>query len=100
MLISFNDTAKKLSEDKEVLDSYREQEPKYALIRSLIRARINSGLSQEELAKRMHTSQSSIARLEGGGQLPSINTIFKYAKATNTVPIISFIDSKAAAVSL
>ena len=100
MLINFNDTAKKLSEDQKVLDSYRELEPKYSLIKSLIRARINSGLSQKELAQLMHTSQSSIARLEGGGQLPSITTIFKYAKATNTVPIISFIDLKVAAASL
>ncbi len=94
MLINFTETIKKLSQDQKVLKSYQELEPKYALIRSLIHARINAGLSQEDLAKAMHTSQSSIARLEGGNQLPSMNTIFKYAQATNTVPIITFIDAK------
>jgi predicted transcriptional regulator len=92
MVINFKDTKKKLAKDKEVLKIYQKLEPKYALIRSLIKARIDSGLSQGEIAERMHTSQSAIARLEGGNQLPSLNTLFKYAEATGTIPVINFIN--------
>jgi transcriptional regulator with XRE-family HTH domain len=42
------------------------------------------GLSQAELAARMGTSQSTIARLENGQTLPSIKTILRYAEATGS----------------
>ena len=44
----------------------------FAVIEALIRARINANLSQAELAKRIGTTQSAIARLEGGGVSPSL----------------------------
>jgi DNA-binding XRE family transcriptional regulator len=90
-MINFNDTEKKLECDPKVMAYYKELEPKYSIIRSMVKARIDSGLSQEEIARRMETSQSSIARLESGNQMPSLNTLFKYAKATGTIPVINFI---------
>jgi transcriptional regulator with XRE-family HTH domain len=41
-------------------------------------------LSQAELAARMGTSQSTIARLENGQTLPSTKTILRYAEATGS----------------
>ena len=41
----------------------------------LVKARLRAGLSQAELAQRMGTSQSTIARLESGQTLPSTKTI-------------------------
>ncbi len=94
MNINFKDTEKKLKHDHEVMVHYKELEPKYTIVRAMIKARIDSGFSQEEIAKRMHTSQSAVARLEGGSQLPSLNTLFKYAKATGTTPMIHFVHNK------
>ncbi|MGH7286238.1 MAG: helix-turn-helix domain-containing protein, partial [Polyangiaceae bacterium] len=37
-----------------------------------------------EVAKRMHTTQSVIARLESGKQKPSLGTLERYAKATKS----------------
>jgi transcriptional regulator with XRE-family HTH domain len=41
-------------------------------------------LSQAELAARMGTSQSIIARLENGQTLPSTKTLLRYAEATGS----------------
>ena len=40
------------------------QAPEFELARELITARTRAGLTQSELAERMHTTQSTIARLE------------------------------------
>lgn len=48
----------------------------------LLRARLRVGLSQAELATRMRTSQSTVARLESGQTLPSTKALLRYAGAT------------------
>jgi len=70
--------------DPEVRAAYDEQVPEYALARAIIAARTQAGLSQEQLARRMNTQQSFIARLESGRALPSIRTMQKLAEATGT----------------
>ncbi len=64
-------------------DAYEESHAEFELARQLLEARTKSGLSQEEIAVRMGTSQSAIARLESGNTLPSMRTLSRYAKATN-----------------
>ncbi|MBW8308360.1 MAG: helix-turn-helix transcriptional regulator [Candidatus Paracaedibacteraceae bacterium] len=54
----------------------------YEIALELIKARKQSGLTQEEVALRMGTTQSVIARLESGKAVPSIKTLAKYAQAT------------------
>jgi transcriptional regulator with XRE-family HTH domain len=50
----------------------------------LVRVRLRAGLSQAELAARMSTSQSTIARLESGRTLPSTKTLLRFAQATGS----------------
>ncbi|MDD2844654.1 MAG: helix-turn-helix transcriptional regulator [Rhodoferax sp.] len=64
-------------------EAYAQSQAEFELARQLIEARTKSGLSQEEIASRMGTSQSAIARLESGNSLPSMRTLSRYAKATN-----------------
>ena len=75
-------------------DGYRQEydalETEFAVARAMIEARSKAGLTQEELAKRMETSQSAIARLETGRSLPSGRTLERFAKATGTSLRISF----------
>jgi|YNPNPStandDraft_1061719.scaffolds.fasta_scaffold211080_2 predicted transcriptional regulator len=77
--------AKKLIEqwkrDPQVLAEYEAQEAEFAIARELIAARIRAGLSQSEVAERMGTTQSVIARLESGKRLPSMRTVERFAKA-------------------
>jgi len=46
--------------------------------------RTRAGLTQTELARRMGTTQSSIARIEGGGSLPTLGMLARLAHATGT----------------
>jgi ribosome-binding protein aMBF1 (putative translation factor) len=46
--------------------------------------RTRAGLTQTELARRMGTTQSSIARIEGGGSLPTLDMLARLARATST----------------
>jgi len=64
---------------------------------AVIGARIHAGLTQEELAERMGTSQSAIARLESGRSRPSTTTLAKLAAATGTKLRVSFVPDDEAA---
>ena len=46
--------------------------------------RTRAGLTQTELARRTCTTQSSIARTEGGGSLPTLDILARLAHATGT----------------
>ena len=81
---------KKWSKEPTYKAAYDSLKAEFRLAEQLIEARINSGLSQEELAKKMGTSQSTIARLESGASMPSMRTLSKFAKATNCEMQIQF----------
>lgn len=53
----------------------------FDMARELITARSRAGLTQADVAQRMGTTQSVIARLEGGKRHPSMRTVQRYAQA-------------------
>ncbi len=55
----------------------------FAFLDEILKARAATGLSQAEVAKRIGTTQSAVARLEsaGSGHSPSITTLQRYASA-------------------
>lgn len=75
--------------------AHEELAAEFDLARALIRARVRAGLTQEQLAERMKTSQSVIARLESGRSRPSTQTLERIAAATGTKLKISFERSRA-----
>ena len=60
---------------------YDAQAEEFAAARELIAARARAGLTQSEVAQRMGTTQSAVARLEGGKAAPSIRSLQRYAQA-------------------
>jgi transcriptional regulator with XRE-family HTH domain len=50
------------------------------------------GLSQRELAERLGTTQSAVARLEAGNVSPSLPTLDKVAEALGVELVVSFVD--------
>jgi ribosome-binding protein aMBF1 (putative translation factor) len=69
-----------------------EQQPYEQFARLVIRKRMQLGLTQEELAKRMGTSHSVISRLESGQHRFSFATMRKLAKALDTHLVYGFQD--------
>ncbi|MBI2338412.1 helix-turn-helix transcriptional regulator [Candidatus Daviesbacteria bacterium] len=53
-------------------------------------ARIKNNLSQRDLAKKVHTSQAAISRIEAMHGNPSLNLLKRIAQALGTKVRISF----------
>ncbi len=70
--------------------SYENARLAYELGRQVRELRESHGLSQRELAERMQTTQSVIARLEAGGSKPSLSTLERVARALGTSVDIRF----------
>jgi ribosome-binding protein aMBF1 (putative translation factor) len=62
----------------------------FALASALLEARGRAGLTQAQVARRMKTTQTAIARLEGGRVKPSTRTLERYARATGHRLVIGF----------
>jgi transcriptional regulator with XRE-family HTH domain len=62
----------------------------FALAAAVIAARKRAGLTQEQLARKMGTTQPVIARLEAGNNRPSLRTLERLAHATGSRLVIAF----------
>jgi transcriptional regulator with XRE-family HTH domain len=67
----------------DVRKAYDELDEEFAFLDEVLKARAEAGLTQAEVAARVGTTQSAIARLESAEpkHSPSIATLQKYAKA-------------------
>lgn len=79
---------KELLKDEQIAQEYKKLEPRYQLISELIKSRLKKGLSQEQLAERIGTKQSAIARIESGNANPSIEFLEKITKAMGSKLVI------------
>ena len=64
--------------------AYDALEDEFALVSALIGARAAAGMTQEQVAAAMGTTQAAVARLESGRNHPSTRTLHRFAKATGT----------------
>ncbi len=70
-----------LLKDPEFKAEYDALEPEYELIRQIISARTEKKMTQKQLAEKIGTKQSNIARLESGNYNPSFQFLQKVAGA-------------------
>ena len=70
-----------LKADPETRTEYDAMASEFEMACELIAARGRAGLTQGEVAERMGTTQSVIARLESGKRAPSMRTVQRYARA-------------------
>ena len=85
------DLKKRLMENPEVRAEYGQADADYSVIEAMLLARTEAKLTQAEIAERIGTTQSAIARLEGGKISPSVATLRRYAEATGRQLKIGFI---------
>ncbi len=85
-----NELHRRWSRDPAYRAAYEALDEEFELARTLIEARTRAGLSQTQLARRMKTSQSYVARIEGGKVRPSTGALERFAHATGTRLRISF----------
>lgn len=76
---NWEDLEKELLSDPATKKEFDRLAPRYAVISQLIAARNKKGLTQAQLARKMGTKQSAIARLESGNINPTIGFLDKVA---------------------
>jgi len=70
--------------------AYDALEEEFVLASAVMDVRNRAGLTQEELARKMGTTQPFVARLESGRSRPSMRTLERLADATGSRLLISF----------
>ena len=70
--------------------AYEALEEEFVLASAVVDVRNRAGLTQEELAQKMGTTQPVVARLESGRSHPSMRTLERLAAATESRLLISF----------
>jgi predicted transcriptional regulator len=79
-MAKWKDIKKELLKNPEAKRAYDELEPEYQMASSLIQARIDSKMTQAELAEKAGVSQVMIARLESGTSNPTVHTVSRVAR--------------------
>lgn len=85
-----NDLKTKLLQRPDVRAEYDSLEEEFSIAEALIRARAEAEMTQEQVAEKMQTSQSYVAKLESGRVSPSMKALQRYAAATGARLKISF----------
>ena len=83
-MTTLKDLKTRFMEAPEFREEHARADDEFTLIEALVRVRTAAKLTHAELARRLGTTQSAIARLEGGRVSPSFAASRCYAEATGT----------------
>ncbi len=89
-MTDFDDVRKKWMQDPEFVKEYEALEEEFSLASAMIAARAHADMTQHDVAEKMETSQSYIAKLEGGAVSPTMKALKRYAEATGSRVKITF----------
>lgn len=78
-------------QDEEFAREWEEQSTERNVMRQIMEARMEEGLTQQELAERCGMKASSLCRLENGNGNPSLATLEKIARGLGRRLEINFI---------
>lgn len=82
MTMKLNELKKDLLKRADVRAEYDALAEEFSIAEALIRARSEADMTQAQVAAKMQTSQSYVAKLEGGQVSPSMKALQRYAEAT------------------
>lgn len=86
-----------LFKNKKLREIRKKNQLKYQMANLVFEARLSRKMTQAQLAKKVGTEQPSIARIENGDVLPSLDMLEKIAKALKTnliTPKFEFMEEK------
>ena len=89
-MMDFETHKKLLMKDPKFRKAYEESQLEYEIARAVIRARIERGLTQKQLADKLNTKQSVISRVESANTTPSLSLLKRLAQALNTSLQVQF----------
>jgi predicted transcriptional regulator len=87
----FSDYLETKLKDPEFKAEYDALEPEFAIIRAMIEARRDAGLTQKELSALTGINQADISKMERGSANPSLKTLQRLAKGMGKTLKIEFV---------
>ena len=78
-------------QDPEFKKEYEALQPEFAIMKAMLEARIQTGLTQEELSEKTGIALSYIHKLENGNANPSIRTLKRLAEGMGKTLKIEFV---------
>ena len=69
--------------DPDFREACQRRRPQFEFRRALVEARLDAGLTQCAMAQRLGVKQSALARWEAGDTMPTLDTLFRLARALN-----------------
>ena len=88
--LDWEDYRKELLKRPGFKEALKETELENQVARAVIKARIEKGLTQEDLAKAMNTKQSVISRVENARTVPSLSFLKRLAQVLNASLQVQF----------
>ena len=79
--MTFDEFEAEMLKNPDFKAEYDALEPEYDMVRQIIKARLEKNMTQKQLAEKVGTKQSSIARLESGNYNPSYQFLQRIADA-------------------
>ncbi len=90
-MTKFNDFLNEQLKDENFKKEYDALEPEFAIIRAMIDARRESGMTQKELSERTGIAQGDISKLENGNANPSLRTLQRLAEGMGMQLKVEFV---------
>ena len=87
--IPYSEIKKELHKNPEFVREYEALAEEFQIAETLIRARMAAGMTQQDVAERMGTTQSAVARMESGRSV-SLKSIRKFARSTGSTITLTF----------
>ena len=78
-------------ENPEFKKEWDKLEPEYQIMSEMIKARNETGITQQQLSKLTGINQSNLSRIENGNGNPSLSTLQRIASAFGKKLSISFV---------
>jgi len=89
-VVYWGDFEKELFKQPGFKEAQEETRLEYEIARALIKARIEKGLTQAEVARLMNTKQSVISRVENARTMPSLAFLKRLAEVLNASLEVQF----------